>query len=292
MAKRSSFTLIELLVVVAGCRSAAPGDEAKGFVLATTHRRSFTLIELLVVVAIIAVLVAVLLPALGIARERTQAVSCRSGLGQIGLGLFVYTDDSGGALPSPFTNTGSSGGMLFILGGLWDGRGYLGQPAGGSPGERLWRPPFYLGVLCCSTGAAQAQGVTATAHQYVSYGPSCFWAEMVPDWQTTPSPGQVLKSKKLHAAQDRFFPSPTPSTYWLLSEFSARHDLWSEPYIRYVRDYPDPLWEGYDLSLRVHTGGANFLFADGHVAWFAKQAIVARYDPMVQSYTRFQPEMR
>ncbi len=100
-------------------------------------RHAFSLIELLVVVAVIAILAALLLPALASAKARSRRAACLSNLRQMGIAIQTYAADYGGNIPygpkappftSPmdfYTSTGSPTSLISLGSGT-----PLGQPVG------------------------------------------------------------------------------------------------------------------------------------------------------------------
>lgn len=69
-----------------------------------SNRRGFTLVELLVVIGVIAILIAMLLPALQKAREQALAVRCLSNFRQFGQYAYLYASDHNGVIPQGYSS--------------------------------------------------------------------------------------------------------------------------------------------------------------------------------------------
>jgi prepilin-type N-terminal cleavage/methylation domain-containing protein/prepilin-type processing-associated H-X9-DG protein len=87
-------------------------------------RRGFTLVELLVVVGIIALMISLLLPALGKARDSARQTACATNLRQVSLAMLMYIGDHEGRLPRAYSGVGGT----YAWHSLLVGKKYLKVP--------------------------------------------------------------------------------------------------------------------------------------------------------------------
>jgi prepilin-type N-terminal cleavage/methylation domain-containing protein/prepilin-type processing-associated H-X9-DG protein len=144
------------------------------------NQEGFTLIELLVVISIIAVLAAMLLPAITMVRESAKSMRCQSNLRQLGLGMTAYAGEQEGRFP-PFRNEPiANNGNQTFLANLLDQGGYVevtkwkfDAPGFGVPISGPWRCPSVSSLVATSTGEGGGYGVLSPGkHGFDYYNPA------------------------------------------------------------------------------------------------------------------------
>lgn len=218
------------------------------------NHRGFTLIELLVVVAIIAILMAIMLPALSSAREQAKSVACASNLRGLGQVEYIYASENGGIISSYFYGTYNGTPKVEITWNEW----LLDNPATGGVGPKPHNN--YLknpSILVCPSYAPFRFGLDlgiSTNPQYWTYG-------MIRDERNSvfEAGGGVLRSSPNYFLSFRLSNATNAAGFILLADTvrtaSARQFYCFRTYAQ---------TDSSIVHLRHPGHKVNFLFGDGH----------------------------
>lgn len=217
-------------------------------------RRCFTLIELLVVVAVIAVLAALLLPALAKSRDRATRVLCMSNQRQSLIACLTYADEQANQLPTQYAPAGTDWpmGIYYINTGSehYDLRtplkGYIGS-------FEVWGCPAVMAVPIDHPSNIRVG----------CYGSRYYFPGVRnPNFNNSPAPTAIVQVSK---ASDRVMlqdvmvdATATAGGMWAFNHGSGSLSVLAD----------NPSARSYSSLSRSSTRGANLGYYDGHVEWW------------------------
>jgi len=229
-----------------------------------TRRSAFTLIELLVVIAIIAILAAMLLPALANAKEKGKRTKCTNNLRQIGIALQIYANDNQDSLPRWQPSDPSKGQSLWDL--AWSMAAGLGGGSATASANQLrqicYCPGGFTTVQDTSFWWDYTSGHRVTSYQFI----------ISRDGAQTGYPTTLRAPKgfllKITTPYTNLYNSATTEMVTDVTPSEGAGNL-SDKFTGVYTSNPTEIPRGYNASHMAGSvpAGGNILFMDNHIEW-------------------------
>ena len=235
------------------------------------RRRGFTLVELLVVIGIIALLIAILMPALNKARQQALTVKCGSNLHNMGIAMTMYTQQYG-AYP------GHASVVAGTTAAIWPTRLRLYT----NKDQGIWHCPAqddgFEWPRVVGAGGAVTAGAPDSRFGYdtgevvlvVNAAPSCYGYN---DWGTAPPTGDSREQRGLggdikplafQVSEVRVSQVKSASDMIAIAD-STSDNSWDWN----IDPLQEDQWPG-----KIHNKGSNVLYCDGHVEWHTQKELI------------------